>query len=348
MTREGFRKGVATCSPYLPASALLLLVCCGTWTATALEAAPESSFHPLMGVYEPSGVAQLEDGRLLAVEDEASRPFVLLSPAAAPERFRAESLRASSLLAAATQAMDDLEAVTVAPNGFLFAAGSHSRKDNGKRNAAREQLLRFRVREDRLTELAEVRGLRKALVEAFPELDDSAREKKVKRDRGLNIEGLAFDRSGEHLWLGFRGPLFDDRAILIQVLNPNEVFDHDTPFRFASSPVMLALDGGGIRDLAYVPRLNGYLILSQREDGKKEKKFKMWLWSGEESSPARRVRIDGVDDLERAEGVAPIRWQDEDRILLMSDDGERSRRKPARYLLVDYSTLRIETVPESQ
>ena len=304
-------------------------------------------FRRLPGLYEPSGVAQLTDGRLLVVEDERARPFALLSPGDGELPFRVESARASSLADSLSLALDDLEAITAGPDGFLVAITSHSRKDNGKLEHGRQRMVRFKVEGSRLSEVAVATGLRKALPKAYPSLRDAARERKVKRDVGLNIEGLAFDRKGRRLWIGLRGPLLDGKALLVQLLNPKAVFGRGADFRFARKLVELDLDGGGIRDLAYVPRLNGYLILSQREGGKgkhkKEKKFKLWLWSGDSSLPARRVRIAGVSDLESAEGIAPIRWAGSEQLLLLSDDGNLARRKSARYLLIDYSALTIES-----
>ena len=314
----------------------------------------EGGFRLAEGIYEPSGVAQIDDGWIVAVEDESSRPFSLLSLAGGAETVQAQSLRARplparSLLLAASRVFADLEGVTVGEAGLVYAVTSHSRKSNGKRAAQREQLVRFKVEDAWLTELEVVSGLRKALTEAFPDFDKAAKEHRVKREGGLNIEGLAFDRRRKTLWLGFRGPLLDDDAILVAVANPRGVFERGEPFRFGRRLVSLDLDGGGIRGLTYVPRLKGFLILSQREGGKKEKPFKLWLWGGSRKEPARRVRIDGVPDLRNAEAVAPIRLDGEERILVLSDDGNYRRRRPAKYLLVDYSALRIDsTPPESE
>ncbi len=331
----------------LTLSLLLLVHCAAEGSDESRHDGSRPGFRRLAGIYEPSGVTQLADGRLLVVEDERARPFALLSAGEGTEPFRVESPKASSLWEAATLSLDDLEAITAGRAGFLVAVTSHSRKDNGKLEAGRQRLVRFKVEGSRLAEMSFAPGLRKALTRAFPVLVEAARERKVKRDRGLNIEGLAFDRRGRRLWIGLRGPLHDGKALLIQWLNPKAVFERGAPLRFAAQPIELDLDGGGVRDLAYVPRLDGFLILSQREGGKnkKDKKFKLWLWSGDPTMPAQRVRIDGVADLEKAEGVAPIRWAGGERILLLSDDGNRACRKPASYLLVDYSALRIEPLP---
>ena len=301
-----------------------------------------AGFRSAAGIYEPSGVAQLDDGMIVVIEDEPARPFSLLSLDGEAAGLRAQPLRPKSLLSAAIYDFADLEGIASGENGFAYAVTSHSRKNNGKRATEREQLVRFKVENSRLTGMTVVAGLRTALIQQFPDLERAAKERKVKQEAGLNIEGLTFGPRRKTLWLGFRGPLVGDDAILVAIANPSRIFEQGEAIRFGQEPVLLDLDGGGIRGLAYAPHLAGYLILSQRESGKKEKAFKLWLWSGAPDEPARRVRIDGATDLRRAEAVEPIRLNGEEKILLLSDDGHFERRRPARYLLVDYSALRID------
>lgn len=303
----------------------------------------DADFRLIEGLFEPSGVAQLESGLIVAVEDEAARPFSLLR--ADGDGWHAQPLRSKSLLTAAFEKLADLEGVTAGDDSFVYAITSHSRKENGKRAADRELLVRFEVEDGKLAGLRAVRGLRKALEDAFPFIERAADERNVKRDGGLNIEGLAFDRRAKKLWLGFRGPLVDDHAVLVTIDNPRGIFERGESIQLGNRPVRLDLDGGGVRGLAYDPRLAGYLILSHREGSKKKKPFKLWLWSGDRGDPARRVRIEGVKDLRRAEAVAPIRVDGKEKILLLSDDGDRRRRRAAGFLLADYAALHIDQEP---
>jgi len=61
----------------------------------------------------------------------------------------------------------------------------------------------------------------------------------------------------------------------------------------------LDLDNGRIRALAYDPELEGYLIVSRRED-KKGKPFKLWFWSGDPAVAPQRVSIASVENINRA------------------------------------------------
>ncbi len=295
----------------------------------------------LDGVYEPSGVAQLSDGSLIVVEDEPTRPFWRLSPEAETAGFETELLKPGSPQVALSAQINDLEGITAADAGSLYAITSHSRQKDGKRDPAREKLVRLEVKGDRIERLSTRVDLRDSLVRAFPRLERSMEERKVKRKGGFNIEGLAFDPPRGSLWIGFRAPLFDNDALLIEVTNPQGAFEDEEEFDFADDPVLLDLDGGGIRDIAFSSRLEGYLILSQRE-GKKEKHFKLWLWDGAPFSSPRRVRIEGVDHFDRAEGITPVNLDGEERLLLVKDDGNPGQQEGATYLLIDFADLRIK------
>jgi hypothetical protein len=118
------------------------------------------------------------------------------------------------------------------------------------------------------------------------------------------------------------------------------VFAKREEFLLADEPLFLDLNGGGIRDIAYDKRLQGYLILSQREGTKKEKSFKLWFWSGDPTEKPRRNKIAGVGDIERAEGVAPVRLDNHAGVMLVSDDGDKSRNRGARYIVIDYSQFK--------
>lgn len=297
------------------------------------------SFRPLAGVFEPSGVVQLPDGRLLVVEDEAERPLTLLRPAPGGG-FVAESLELAA-------DVDDLEDVAVDAEGFVYATTSFSRRDK-KRRAAREKLIRFRVGKRGISDLRELRDLRDRMTEAHPLLARAARvKKKLKKRGGLNVEGLAFDGQGKQLLLGLRAPLsLDGRAVLVVLENPRACFVAGEPARIGAELLLLDLGGRGVRGLTWDRRLGGYLVLARDESkaakkGKDERDdaFTLWLWRGAEHVP-QRVAVAG-DDLRNAEGITPARIGGEERLLVVSDEGDAASQRPARYRLFRYDELRI-------
>ena len=310
------------------------------------SAADESrfpEFEVIQGMFEPSGIVQLNDGRLLAVEDEPTSPFVVITPNTNDGSFSISNLRINALYHPAMTQISDLEGVTIDPSGSIYAITSHSRNSNGKRKPEREKIIHFIIDGDRLLRSSVRIDFRKKLIKAFPVLKKAAKERDVKDERGLNIEGLTFSPDGDVLWVGLRAPLIDEKAIMIGVLNPRATLESGESFQFIDQPVALDLDSGGIRDIAYDPTLSGYLILSQRENTKTEKAFKLWLWSGNAQSAPRRIRITDIKKLKRTEGIASVRLKGRDQLLLVNDDGNRHKNNPATYLLVDYAQLDIES-----
>lgn len=123
--------------------------------------------------------------------------------------------------------------------------------------------------------------------------------------------------------------------------NPNDIFEKGAAPLITENPWFLSLRKGGIRSLAYDDRLGGYFIISHRED-KKGKVFKLWLWKGGTDDRPKRITIDNIDSIDRAEGITPFVDGDERRLLIAFDDGNALRRIGANYQIVDYEDLIIE------
>ena len=305
-----------------------------------------AEFRRFERIYEPSAVQQLPDGRIIVLEDERSQAIDILTLDADGE-FTEKVLRRPTALSwafgdGAVHALEDLEAVDVDEQGFVYAITSHSRRENGKRRSQREHLVRFRLDGERVTDFAKIGDLRKHIWAQHEFLKRSAKVRDVKDEGGFNIEGLSLDASRERLLIGLRGPLHDGKAIIATLENPQGVFESGEEPRIAADLILLPLKGGGIRAIAYVPRLSGYLVISQRPSMKRNKAFKLWFWNGQPSHRPQRVRVDGVKELRRAEGVTPVTAEGFEGILIVSDDGEGVKRKPGHYLLASYDQLVVE------
>jgi len=109
-------------------------------------------FQPLTGLYEPSAIVQLPDGRFLVVEDEKSHPFSLLT-IDAESRVHSMPLTPGLLQwFSALWKLDDLEGLALDRAGWLYAITSHSRDDDGDAKKSREKLVRFRIEGQRVVE----------------------------------------------------------------------------------------------------------------------------------------------------------------------------------------------------
>lgn len=84
------------------------------------------------------------------------------------------------------------------------------------------------------------------------------------KENGLNLEGLTVGPDGHSLWIGLRNPLYEDgsrrrKAIVIPLLNPDEVIEQGSPARFGNY-ILLDLDGRGIRSIDYTGTRKEYWI----------------------------------------------------------------------------------------
>lgn len=142
---------------------------------------------------------------------------------------------------------------------------------------------------------------------------------------GLNIEGLSFDpKDPETLLLGLRsplwGPAFGDptfgktygldrgQAIVAWVSRP-----------FSSRPLVklepLDLGGHGIRDIAFVPALDAYLVIGGPVD--RGRRYSLWLWS--RGQAPRRLQVPAFELLCRPEALMPVPGKRE--VYIFSEEG---------------------------
>jgi len=297
-------------------------------------------FLTLTGIYEPSAIQQLPDGRFIVVEDEKQYPFSLVtinpdgSIGSVP--LSPESLEAGD----AFWKLDDLEGVALGQSGYIYTTTSHSRDGDGDEKKSRDKLVRFKIEGDRVVEPMLVRGLKPALVATHPVLASAAEIRDVKTGGGLNIEALEISPDHQRLLIGFRSPLIDNRAIIASVENPSEIFEAGKPPRISATLETLDLGGNGIRGMSYLPSLDGYLVISGPAS-REQIHFQLWFWSGRQGNPARLVTVPGLQGLEHAEGISPAVIDGQQRIIIVSDDGSRKEGRFARFLLLDPKQLQI-------
>ena len=298
------------------------------------------TFRPLDGLYEPSAIVQLKDGRFLVVEDEKEHPFSLLT--IKPDgQTRSEPLTPGLFESAdGFWKVGDLEGITLDQTGWIYAITSQSLDSEGEAKKSREKLVRFRVEDDRVLKAKSVKGLKSALVAAHPVLASAAAVRAAKSTGGLNVEALEISADGQHLWVGFRSPLLDGQALVARIENPAGIFDADEAPKIAPRLSMLDLGGHGIRGMSWLPELGAYLVIGgpAARDGQA---FGLWLWSGEAGSRARRVQLPGLPGIERAEGVCPAFIEGKSCIVIVSDDGDRANGRCARYLVLGPGALRV-------
>lgn len=297
-------------------------------------------FKPLTGLYEPSAILQLADGRFLLVEDEKEHPFSLVSISSSGEVSSSPLTPGFFEFADGFWKLDDLEGLTIDRSGAICAITSHSLDGDGDQKKSREKLVRFRIVDNRIVEQKLVKGLKAALIAKHPLLATAAGLSDVKGSGGLNVEALEFSADQQCLLVGFRSPLLDKRAIIASIENPSELFENDEPPRISARLETLDLGGHGIRGMTYFPCFDGFLLIGGPVS-REESQFQLWFWSGISGAPARRVDIPGLDGLGHAEGICPALIDGQQKIIIVSDDGSRSEGRFARYLMLEPGQIQI-------
>ncbi len=211
-------------------------------------------------------------------------------------------------------AESDLEGSTRVGDRAYFIS-SHARTSKGKRDPDR---LRFFA-----TELPSDSGGLKVLGTYRSLLEDLMDEPKLarfglraasmlppKEPGGFNLEGLTARAEGG-LWLGFRNPLPQGRALLVGLLNPEEVLEGKKA-RF-SDPVLLDLGGLGVRALSRWKSTTLILAGPSGDGGP----FKLFRLKGERTVEPLAVDLSGFG----AEAIFADDSRDE--ILILSDDGTK-------------------------
>ena len=297
-------------------------------------------FLPLTGLYEPSAIQQLPDGRFLVVEDEKEHSFSLVALCASGV-VKSTPLKPGWFAGSDPfWKLEDLEGLAQDTSGYLYAITSHSLDDDGDEKKSRSRLVRFRIEANRVVEPVVAGGLKRALIAAHPILAAAAQVTDVKSGAGLNIEALEIAPDRQRLLIGFRSPLQGGHAIIAGVENPSAIFDEEAEPQVSNTLQALDLGGHGIRGMAFVASLDGYLVISGPAS-RELSEFGLWFWSGQPDAPARRVTVPGLQGFERAEGVSPAVIDGEQRIIIVSDDGSRKEGRFARFVLLEPAQLQI-------
>jgi len=133
-----------------------------------------------------------------------------------------------------------------------------------------------------------------------------------KEEWALNIEGLSATPEG-HLLIGFRNPVPEGKALIIPMLNPNEVVQGQRAN--LGSAIRLDLGGLGIRDMEYFE--GTYIIIAGSIGGGSH--FQLYSWAGGQALP-QPIKVKHLNEYHpEAIIIYPDKGLQEMQIL--SDDG---------------------------
>jgi hypothetical protein len=127
----------------------------------------------------------------------------------------------------------------------------------------------------------------------------------------LNIEGLAATPEG-HLLIGFRNPTPQGKALVVPLLNPNEVIEAK-PARFGR-PLRIDMGGLGVRSLLELGA--EYIVVAGSFDGAGASKLFRWDGKSEKVTTAPPGVLPG-----NPEGIVLLKRGGQLSLLATSDDG---------------------------
>ena len=304
---------------------VVLLVQCACTEKPQYESAV---FRQFKDIYEPSGVQWVPGAGVVLIEDEQELLPRLL-------QFNDLFIVNGASPLFGLPVANDLEGIAASGDGVVYAITSHSIRSGGKRDISREKLLKFTLHGGTAVVDGAADSLRDDLIAAFPQIG-VAIDALPQDTRRFNIESLAFHQSQPSLLIGFRSPLLDGQVIVAQLDNPAAYSNGSEPAVFAEKLILIDLDGGGIRAMAFDETLDGYLIVTRVENSGDDN-FALWLWKG--GDKARQLRVKTLSNLSKLEGISPVTVNGKTKLLLVFDDGDADSNRPGHYAIADYSLI---------
>ncbi len=137
------------------------------------------------------------------------------------------------------------------------------------------------------------------------------------KNQGLNIEALCASADAKTIYIGFRNPRPDDKALVIPLENAPAVIDKQEQPVFGK-PLLWDLHGLGIRSMEYSPRHKTYFIIAGPHD--ETPQSLLYRWSGNsDQQPVLMCELPTAKEHFSFEALIP--FNNTDRLLLLSDDG---------------------------
>jgi hypothetical protein len=150
------------------------------------------------------------------------------------------------------------------------------------------------------------------------DLKKKEREKLAPKEEGLNIEALCASADGRTLFIGFRNPRPNGRALVVPLRNAAAVVERQQGPDFGE-PMLWDFKGLGIRSMEYSHFHRAYFIIAGAYD--ESRKFALYQWSGRKGEPPALMRELRQGNFS-PEALVP--FNNSGRLMLLSDDGSMS------------------------
>lgn len=116
--------------------------------------------------------------------------------------------------------------------------------------------------------------------------DKKRRKRLAPKKEGINIEALCSSSDGSTLYIGFRNPRPNNKAIVVPLHNAAAVIDKQQTPVF-SEPLLWDLEGLGLRAMEYSPQHDTYFVVAGFHDGRPG--CVLYRWSGRTDDAPRLI-----------------------------------------------------------
>jgi Protein of unknown function (DUF3616) len=267
------------------------------------------SFGELNGgeEYNASDIIPLADSRFLFCDNNTNDALFELD-LTRDGRKKGPLIR-RTLQGLAPGAVDDIEDMALVEDGgrrYVFITSSmHVRKArNDSLVVPPSGVLRATINPDDSLRAENMPGFRDWLISAYPELAASAQVKP--KDGGLNIEGLAWDKSRRALLFGLRTPAPDGKPLILPVKVKDIAGPWTTSNLEAQPPIRLSVeavgDEQGIRGLYNELDRDSFLVIMGKSIHHGEAPFSLYEWNGNASGALRRFNVRFENEM-KPEGI---------------------------------------------
>jgi hypothetical protein len=225
------------------------------------------------------------------------------------------------------------------PSRYRFFAAAMAPDGTATVDGVYDTLIDDLIQYDRLWDL----GLEAAIGTAGDHISPNTIPDLAPKVNGLNIEGLCTTADGTKMLIGFRNPRPNNMALVIPLANPEAVVSGEaTPI--LETPILIDLNGLGIRSIEYSPNMGEYLIIAGSH-------------AGTETDPVQYLYnysfiTEDKDKLATFSDITPeaiFQFPNANGINLLSDDGTRMIDTPSgpvenKYLPREQRTYRTRTI----
>ena len=278
-------------------------------------------------IFEPSGATTVDKNKVLLVEDESSaRPLKLVTFDEHDNVVEIGDLHIPKKLKKAfKKKIKDLEAIA-ADKHTIYAITSHAPNRANKDKKERDKLLMMHYEDESVNDLFVYKHLKEDLIRYNPKIFGN----RLFGYNPINIEGLAVNPNTHELYIGFRAPLYDSKAIILPIENPHQLFGKKSKPPLFGKPIFVDLEGLGIRAMHYDKLKNGLWIIAG-ESAKRISKFLLFFYDFKTHKATAHKK--GID-FGFSEGVTIVNNNGKRLLFSVEDDGIKPN-KTADYVIIE-------------